>query len=99
LTVIVVSYNTTFLTADAFIARYGHAAPGATFSYAKGDLAVACQHERDAVKLRDLVREFAESKKVALTQRPIADTTMRGGGRAFEYLATKRSESKKGSTT
>lgn len=84
--------GTTYLTTEAFLARHFHAAPGETFVYATGDLAHACQHEADAVDLRKLTQAMRDRKEIELTQRPRRDLEMKyTGGRAFEYLATKRS--------
>jgi hypothetical protein len=87
--------GTTYITADAFRDRYEHAAPGWAFVYATGDLARACELEADARKLRDTVQHYADTKKIVLTQRPRPDLQMKHtGGRAFDYLATKRAEEK-----
>lgn len=86
--------RTTYITADAFRDRYEHAVVGWTFVYATGDLAHACLMESDARKLRDTVQHYEETKRVALTQRACPDVEMKfGGGRAFEYCATKRAHS------
>lgn len=86
-------HHTTFLTPDAFLARYRFTTKGQPFVYATGDLAQACQHERDAFALREVVQSYEQQKKVVLTQRPRPNLTMKiGGGRAFDYIATKRVE-------
>lgn len=84
--------GTTFITAEAFKDRFKHASVGFTFSYATGDLAGECIEHPDARALRALTHKMSDEKLIALTQRRLPDTTMKGGGVAFQYLATKRSD-------
>lgn len=87
---IVVTNGTTYLTVDAFLDRFEQMGEGRQFSYATGDLANACAHDEDARALRNKVQNLEKIGRIALTQRRRPDIKLKGGGAAFEYLATRR---------
>lgn len=86
--------GTTFITAECFLDRYAHAVPGATFSYATGDMTYTKQWNADAMALCKLVTKFTEAKKIIPTMKRRFDINLSHGGLGFEYFATKCTEGK-----
>lgn len=86
--------GTNYLTIDAFLDKLDGASPGDSFVYATGDLAYSAPAYPEVHALRNLVWKLYEKKKITLTQRPCPGRVFLGGHRAFEYIATKRSEIK-----
>jgi hypothetical protein len=88
-----VTYGTDHLTVEEFRKIFEEAAPGDVIVYAIGDLSTSrhCRIARpDLNMLGKKVWRLAESGDVLLTQRPLDDKKFRiGGGRCFEYRATK----------
>jgi hypothetical protein len=83
--------GTNYLTVDAFLDKLEVVSPGMAIVYATGDLAHTAPHNPDVLALRNLVWKLYEKKKVTLTQRARFDRSFISGGRAFDYIATKRS--------
>lgn len=90
--------GTEYLTVDAFLDLVETAGPGETIRYAVGDLAFSAAKFPDLFALRRHVWRLHEAKRIALTQRACTDRPfVTGGGRSFEYLATRRrDENQKG---
>lgn len=84
-----VTQGTTYITAGAFVDRYSHMKPGASFSYATGDLADACNASADARELCDLLWDWSEHHKIVMSEQARPDLVSEGGPEVIEYLATK----------
>lgn len=86
--------GTNYLTVDAFLDKLDVMLPGDSFVYATGDIAHTAQHNDDMRALKNLTWKMYEQKKITLTQRARGDRAFIGGHRAFDYIATKRTDIK-----
>jgi hypothetical protein len=87
-----VTYGTDHLTAEEFKEIFEKAERGDVIVYAIGDLSTSrhCRIGRpDLNKLGKYVMRLSEAGEVFLTQRPLEKKFRIGGGRCFEYRATK----------
>jgi hypothetical protein len=88
-----ITYGTEHLSADVFNSTYKAAQPGDQIIYAVGDLATSRSIGPEGMDIDHLgtrVMHLAEHGFVCLTQRALPELRYRnGGGRCFEYIATK----------
>jgi hypothetical protein len=86
--------GTTYLKEPAFVEMIATAAPGEAFVYATGDVAYSAPLDPELFSLRKTVWRLYEAMVIALTQRACRKQFVIGG-RAFDYIATKREENNK----
>jgi hypothetical protein len=86
--------GTEYLETAVFMSRLEALLPGQSLVYATGDLAFSAQRDGNLVHLRGVVWSLYQKQQIALTQRPRTDQRLRGG-RIFDYIATKRTETVK----
>lgn len=84
-----ITFGTDHQSMNEFADAVRAAAPGATFCYAVGDLAVSAPHSRELIGLRGLVSIASNGGRGRLTQRRRPDLRFAQGGVCFEYLFTK----------
>lgn len=84
-----ISFGTDHQSMSEFADALDEAAPGATFCYAIGDLAVSAPCSRELIGLRGLVSRVSDGGRGYLTQRRRSDLRFVRGGACFEYLFTK----------
>lgn len=88
-----IAYGTEHLSVDVFDSTYHVARPGDQIIYAIGDLALSRSIVPDGKELNALAKRtmhLAEQGRICLTQRAMPELEYRnGGGRCFEYIATK----------
>lgn len=85
-----ITYGTEHLTAETFGMAFNIAQAGDQIVYAIGDLATSRAAGSELNALAKRAMHLAENGFVCLTQRVMPELDFRnGGGRSFEYRATK----------